>query len=302
MPFFKVYQPPTFEPVTLEDVKSFLRIDSTDFTNDTTEVNSISPATHDVVPSFGLVGNTVNALGFSGRIISQLSVAQITTGGELTVRIRESSDAVYWTTVYTFEVVNSINDNQILEYQYNGAAPYLRAEATVADGPVPFSVSFLKDAAASPDDAILSTMITQAREVVENYARTSLCDQIIDYWVDGVPSRATELPRGPVTSIVHVQTFDDQGNVTTIPASVYYLDDVTSRVIFKSGFNLPTDTRQYQSMRVRYHAGEPTRLTVPAVAKRAMMQIVGHFYEARDGSEIQSGTRLLLDMIKIHRV
>ena len=145
----QLYAAAATQPVTLTEAKAHLRIGSTEFADDVTEIQTIPPALHTIAAAFGKVGNTVSVIGFSGRLLVQLSAGTFTGGATVDVRIRESSDTVNWTTVYTFTQVTASNDDQILEYEYTGTAQYLRAEATIAVASAPFSVTIVKDALAA---------------------------------------------------------------------------------------------------------------------------------------------------------
>lgn len=325
----QLYAAAATQPVTLTEAKAHLRIGSAEFADDVTEIQTIPPALHTIAAAFGKVGNTVSVIGFSGRLLVQLSAGTFTGGATVDVRIRESSDTVNWTTVSTFAQVTASNDDQIFEYEYTGTAQYLRAEATIAVASAPFSVTIVKDAAASPDDALITGLIASATAMVENYTRRSLItqtwdlflDAIVDpqgpisyryplevapYYLSGNPRMQPwiELPRGPVQSIVQVDTFDDDNTAETFDAARYYLDGsgLSPRLVLERGETWPGGMREVAAIRVRYITGFGAAAAVPEQIKLAIKQAVMHFYENRGGSELPSGVRMLLDPFRLLRV
>lgn len=325
----QLYAPAATYPVTLAEAKSHLRIGSTEFADDVTELQTIAPALHPVSSSWGIVGSAVSIIGFSGRVLIQLNVGTFYGGASVDVRIRESSDTVSWTTVYTFSQVTSANDDQVLEYEYTGASQYLRAEATVSTSAAPFSVTIVKDSASSPDDALISGLIAGSTSLVENYISRSLItqtwdlylDAIVDpqgpvsyrypleqapYYLSGNPRMKPwiELQRGPVQSIVDVVTFDDDNVSTVFPSSFYYLDSsgLVPRLVLERGETWPGGLREVAAIRVRYVAGFGSASSVPEQIKLAIKQSVMHFYEQRGGTELPSGVRMMLDPFRALRV
>ena len=323
----QLYTAPATEPVTLTEAKAFLRIDSTEFAADVTEVQSIKPALQSVVAAYGLVGSTVSVLGFSGRVLVQLNAGTFTGGAAVDVRIQQSSDTVTWTTVADFPQVTASNDDQIHEIEYTGAAQYLRAVATVATAAAPFSVTIVKDAASSPDDTLITSLIAQARGLVEDYTRRSLITQTWDLWLDRpvedpvdpryplpeapfyLSGRArrlpwVELPRGPVQSVTSVSYFGDDNVAQTFAASNYYLDSsgLVPRLVLVRGQTWPDGLRDVAGLRIRYVTGFGTAASVPAQLKLAVLQAVAWFYENRGGQELPSGIRVLLDPFRAVRV
>jgi hypothetical protein len=325
----QLYAAAATQPVTLTEAKAHLRIGSTEFADDVTEIQTIPPALHSIAAAFGKVGNTVSVIGFSGRLLVQLSAGSFTGGATVDVRIRESSDTVVWTTVHSFSQVTASNDDQIFEYEYTGTAQYLRAEATIAVAAAPFSVTIVKDAAASPDDALITSLIAGATSMVENYTRRSLVtqtwdlflDAIVDpqgpvsyrfpleqapYYLSGTPRMQPwiELPRGPVQSITQVDTFDDDNVAVTFNSSLYYLDGsgLVPRLVLERGETWPGGLREVAAIRVRYVTGFGAASAVPEQIKLAIKQAVMHFYENRTGTELPSGVRMLLDPFRSLRV
>lgn len=330
----KLITAPVIEPVTLAEAKSHLRIDSTQFTSDVTVLQTIAPDIHAVTVGFTNLGSSVNVLGFSGRILVQLDVGTMTAGGTLDVKVQESNNGSTWTDVYTFSQVTTSNDAQIFEYNYTGAAQFVRAVASIGVASAPFSVNVLKDAASSPDDTYVSSLITVARQLVENEIRKSLLTQTWDLWLDAkslnmdidpiTESRIlynpnnleiallrfyapyVELPYGPVQSISAIYYYEDDNVQRTFPVTSYYLDNsgIVARVCLAVGATWPAGVRPFASLQVRYVAGETTAASVPGPLKQAILMVVSHLYENRgkENIAIPDMAKRLLDTYKAVRL
>lgn len=139
---------------------------------------------------------------------------------------------------------------------------------------------------ATDDDALLTSLIAAARELVEQDTSRALINQtwaveLHDWWIDRI-----ELPRPPLVSVTHVKYVDASGVTQTLPASYYDLDtrrepgvlwwdeDVTSQPALSDAAN---------AVVITYVAGfGATAAAVPARAKQAILLLVSHWYRYRD--------------------
>ena len=106
--------PPTTEPITLSEIKEYLKIsDYGDTCDGLTIEESILIATRS--PSI-VNGDYVNVLGYTA--IVELSVGEILATGTLNVKVQESNDHATWEDYYSFTQVIPANDNQTYKYEF----------------------------------------------------------------------------------------------------------------------------------------------------------------------------------------
>jgi uncharacterized phiE125 gp8 family phage protein len=136
----------------------------------------------------------------------------------------------------------------------------------------------------SDEDALISALITAARIAVEEQTGYALVTRTLDAWSDIVPNHRTiDLPFGPVESITHVKSFDEDGDETALTvADDVILDGANSCFAIKSTANTLTSTRSFNAFNVQYIAGYGIASSVPEWAKQAMYMLIAHWYENRE--------------------
>ncbi len=123
------------------------------------------------------------------------------------------------------------------------------------------------------DDSLTATLITAARQGVEEYLRRSLITQtwkLTNYFHD---SRIF-LPRGLVTEILEVKSIDSAGVEVVMPSTTYHLDspDYLSFLYAYSG----------ERVQITYHAGYgELAADVPAAIRHGIMNYAAALYENR---------------------
>jgi len=126
------------------------------------------------------------------------------------------------------------------------------------------------------DAAIITPLITAAREYCENITGKALAAQTIEAY----PDRFTNiivLPRPPVTSVTSIKYTDDDGTETTMDAGDYLVDTKFGRVAFKK---IPSFTPALLNhIKITYEAGTAN---VPKTIRQAMLLLIGHWYENRE--------------------
>lgn len=166
---------------------------------------------------------------------------------------------------------------------------------------------------ASDDDAYIVTLITAAREWVEQYLDRTL---VHTQWVmrfDKFPPDGThdiELPRPPVvasgtaTAVALTFTFEN-GNTSTYSTASYRVDRASTPGAVKTlyGQTWPPHLQDDNAISVTWWAGYgASGSSVPAAIRHAILMLVGHWYEFRSSvptgsisKEIEFGVKSLLD-------
>jgi len=182
----------------------------------------------------------------------------------------------------------------------------------------------------SADDALLSTYITGARQLVEQITGRALITQTwkltldnwpgtrVDDWWDGVldlpisygESALVEIRKAPFIAISSVATLDESDVSTAWASSNYYVDKRHGfgRLIKKQGATWPVIVgRDFGAIQINFTAGygaDP--MQVPIALRQAIRDIVAHWYENREAVGESMGepplkTRALLNQYTVVR-
>jgi uncharacterized phiE125 gp8 family phage protein len=137
----------------------------------------------------------------------------------------------------------------------------------------------------SADDALISVLITAAREEAEHRTGRSLIDQQWTLTLDAFPD-AIRLRMGRVSSVSEVRYVDPAGATQVLAPAGYTLDnagDYANWLFPAAGYAWPATLDQPNAVTVVYRAGEPNASTVPASAKAWVLLTVGALYANREG-------------------
>lgn len=283
----KLKTAPAIEPVSLEEMKSFLRISSVDYVDSIEVGQSIAAGAHVIAANYSLIGSSVDVLGVSALVVVDSGTNG--AGGTVTIKLQDSDDNATWSDVTSgsFTAITTGNDNAIYTKQYTGAKQYLRAVATVANATCDFGVNVHGETALSADDTLLAALITAARELIEQYTNRALITQTWYYYLQCWPlENYIELPFGNLQSISAITYKDTDGSATTIDASEYIAEtgSYLGRVVLAYGEGWPASSL-YPSLpiTVEYVCGYgATAASVPGAIKIALMELVSYWYENRD--------------------
>lgn len=166
---------------------------------------------------------------------------------------------------------------------------------------------------ASNEGSFLDSLITAAREYVEEFTRRALITQsytlVMDAWPsvrndnlgwwDGVREGSismgqqgyVELPISPLQSVTSVTTYDDDNSSTVFSSSNYFVDTnaIPGQLILNTGTVWPVFTRTRNGIEIEYVAGYGDNATdVPGALRIAVKQLAAHWYENREFTKIQS--------------
>ena len=91
------------------------------------------------------------------------------------------------------------------------------------------------------------------------------------------------LGKGPVSSVTHVKTYDDDDTATTMASSKYYVDTARepSRIVLRTGETFPTSLRVANGIEVEYVAGYSSIYSIPEPIRMGILQHIAHLYEHR---------------------
>ena len=142
----------------------------------------------------------------------------------------------------------------------------------------------------SDDDAYIGTLITAAREWVENYLdRTLITTQLILRAAE-FPTEELELARPPMvasgtaTAVVITYTLADT-TTATLSTALYRVDRTSTPGNVAPIINGTWPSyviEDANAVAVTYWAGYgPTSASVPATIRHAMLMLIGHWYESR---------------------
>lgn len=164
---------------------------------------------------------------------------------------------------------------------------------------------------AHPDDALITGLITAAREWCEFYSGLALAPQVLEmggrafdpasaYRSGGMYcSYYIELPMSPVYAIQSVGYVDEADVMQTVPTSDYVLDDYCRppRLYAAASATWPAaKANTPNAARIRYQAGfdlpgsSPNPNPVPQSAIAAIKLMLTHLYENRSAVEQGSGS------------
>lgn len=136
------------------------------------------------------------------------------------------------------------------------------------------------------DDALITDIITAAREYVETTTRRQFVTATWEYRMDGFPSSGgdIELPRPPLASVSTVKYNDSDGNQQTLSTAEYdvNIDAVVGHVTPAYGKTWPEHRVETDSIQVQYVAGYGAASAVPSSIKSAIFLMIGHLYEHRE--------------------
>lgn len=158
---------------------------------------------------------------------------------------------------------------------------------TVAPSVEPLSLNEAKKQVNFPSDdsthdAEFASIIEAARQQWENDTGEHLVQQT---WELKLPYLCEFcFPHRPVTSITSIQYYDSGNTTQTLSTDVYELDLSRSAVRLKYLEDWPTTSDRWDASTVTYVLGSHSASsTVPAVAKRAMLLLVGYYFDANRG-------------------
>jgi uncharacterized phiE125 gp8 family phage protein len=280
----KIKTEPESEPLSKTEVKNHLRIDAGTIGDNITETPSINVAAYSTGTSTGtgidVMGNSVVACAVAGVI---------NAGATVSIHLEESDDNVTYADVVgsTFTSLSTANQNTVVEKEYTGSKQYVRACATVA-GDAVYGVNILEYAPESAEDTYIESLITVARDIVEEHTGRRLINQTWNYYLDEWPcDDHIKLPYAPLVSVVSVGYTDCDGTTYSMSTDDYTVDTKSEpgRIVLEYTGSWPSVTlHPVNPIDIEYVSGYGTSTNVPKIIKQAMLLIAGDLYKNRENS------------------
>jgi len=148
-------------------------------------------------------------------------------------------------------------------------------------------------------DERINALIEVAREQVEALTGRSLITQTWQRLARAFPmSRgAIELGRPPVERIEFIKYIDASGVLRTLDSALYELDSQSQTAYVVPAYNAtwPVARNKINAVQIQFIAGYGDAAAVPARAVQAMLLLVAHYFENREGVIVDS--RLAADVL-----
>jgi uncharacterized phiE125 gp8 family phage protein len=295
----KQYLAPAIEPVSLQDIKEHLRLDSGSLSDNLSPLQSIVPGSHAVTVGYALLGTYADVLGYQAVVILDSGTNAAT--GTHDLKIQESDDHTTWTdwTGGAFTQVTTANDNAIQKISYTGAKQYIRVVSKVLLAACEFGVQVVKYAGDTTEDTILAAMITASRQQVEAITRRALIMQTWDAWLDSFPVKDhIDLPFGQLQSVTSLAYTDSTGTVTTMTVTTDYIVDDDSdpgRIVLPYGVSWPSATlHPVNPIAIRFVCGFGSNASdVPAAIRTAIKMLAEDLYNNRSATNTQAAGNVM---------
>lgn len=145
----------------------------------------------------------------------------------------------------------------------------------------------------SDDDALITSLITAARESAEHETGRALCTQTRELVLDAFPD-AFVLRGAPVQSVVSIKYLDSTGVEQTLDPADYILDNDSEPGFAVIGYGKawPESYATINAVRVRYVCGYGAASDVPASIKAWILLAVGTLYAQRETTVIGQSSSL----------
>lgn len=282
---------PAEEPITLDEYKLHLRIDSGSFEDNVDSTQSLAPASYAVAADYTTHVGTAIAVGGYEALV-ELSAGTNGAGATVDVKIQEcdTQGGTYtdWPTG-SFTQVTEANDNATYEIAYTGSKAYIKVVAKVLVNACFFEVSVIRRTATVIEDDLLNEHITSSRLEIEKLTRRKLITQTWDYYLDEFPSKNfIKIPFGNLQSITYLKYIDSDGTITTMTANTDYLVETNGigvgRIVLPYSVSWPSFTKYPSNpINIRFVCGWDDADAVPKQLKSAMKLICSDLYENREG-------------------
>lgn len=130
-------------------------------------------------------------------------------------------------------------------------------------------------------DDHIELLIQTAREQWEHDTDSCVITQTLSVVTDDF-DHDIYLPKRPIQSIEWIKYYDAGNTLQTLATSIYSLDAPFGAVRLKYNELWPVSIDRWDAVEIRYVAGYSDATQVPAIAKQAMLLLIGKYFENRD--------------------
>lgn len=136
------------------------------------------------------------------------------------------------------------------------------------------------------DDALISTLILQARQYAENFTNRAFITQTWELRLDMFTPWTLTIPMSPLVSVSSIQYIDGSGVTQTLASSEYTVDAKSEpgRITPAYGKNWPVTRYEMNAVTITFIAGYGAAADVPAPIKAAIKLIVAEMYKEREAT------------------
>ena len=163
----------------------------------------------------------------------------------------------------------------------------LTYEQTMAPTEEPVTLDELKEALhiiGSDEDNYLRASLIAARDEIESALHRQFMTATYVLYLDWFPP-IIRLPKSPVQSVESIKYLNAQGTLETLDPAEYQTDLISepARITESENGQWPTlQSATFNTVRVEFIAGYPSRAAVPDVMKLAIKMRSGDFFEHRE--------------------
>jgi len=231
------------------------------------------------------LGEVVGVTGTANKLADQ-GVAKPTFSGSGYTEWKISGVA------QPFTQVTTLNDNQDFKKQYTGTKQYIRTASKVLLAACEFGTSVLTNAATTAEDALLTSIIQSAREVVEDETRRCLMTTTFDLYLDRFPTKNyITIPFGNLQSVTHIKYTDSSGTETTMVVTTDYTVETNGekcgRIVLPYNGTWPTATlKPSNPIVVRFVCGWAAANLIPSKIKQAILMIAHDLWSNRSAQDL----------------
>lgn len=162
------------------------------------------------------------------------------------------------------------------------------------------------------EDLLIESLITAARNFVENFTRRALIEQTWKLTLDQFPCWEIYIPKPPLISITKFDYLNSAGISASLTETIDFLVDKESEPARITPFYLgtwPIAYQQINAVSITFKCGYGAAASsVPIAIKQSMLLLVGHWYNNREQtapinlSQIPLGAEYLLWPYRDYRV